>query len=579
MTSAPQATTEKCFSSIAAHQARERPDKVAYICLGADGSELGRYTYSEVHDGVERVAAALAPLAGRAVLMLYDSGMPFILAFLACLRAGVVAVPCPYARPGRPAWDRLSHIAKDSHAAAILTETAVAGRLAGWLPTSAMLSALDLVVTDALDEAGPLPPRRADPADLAFLQYTSGSTGHPKGTMITLANLNENAKLGYVALGTDAESRVVSWLPAYHDLGLIGNILQNIFSGATCILLPPATIVKNPGLWLKAIQRYEATATVAPNFAYHLAARRIGAEQKRELDLSCWKIAGNTSEPIRVDTIRRFTEAFRDCGFRPETFRCGYGLAEATLIVASGKPRTPPRIITVNTAALEDGRLVPDEIGREIVASGNPHWPQTITIVDPERRVAVDDGVVGEIWVSGPCVAAGYLCGGEISAQTFEARLADGSGPFLRTGDLGALLDGDIFVVGRSKEVIILRGRKIFPQDVESVVQDAHPALKSLGSAAFGVAGRDGECVVVVQEIERTWLQRLDAQEVASEIRNAVFEAFEIGVADVVLVKPDTVPKTSSGKVQRVLCRQLYLSRELETLTPRPAPRMASAGR
>ncbi|MBV9992185.1 MAG: fatty acyl-AMP ligase [Alphaproteobacteria bacterium] len=559
--------TRKCFSSIAALQAASSPDKIAYVCVGADGVELSSHTYQDVFDGVEAIAPGLAHLAGRRVLMLYDSGMPFILAFLACLRIGVVAVPAPLARPGRPSWDRIVSIAEGAEIAAILTEKAASARLASWLPTSEAMASLPLFVTDTIAPTEPIADRLADPSDVAFLQYTSGSTGDPKGTIITYGNLAANAALGHAALGTCADSRIVCWLPAYHDLGLIGNILNNIYSGATCILLPPVAIIRNPVLWLKTIQRYRADLSVAPNFAYGLAARRVSREQKRDLDLSSWTLAGNTSEPIRAETIRRFTEAFRECSFSATAFRCGYGLAEATLIVSSGEPNTVPRILTVDPQELAEGRLRPAAKGSEIVGSGRAVPPQEVTIVDPEHRVALGEGSVGEIWVSGPCVAAGYLTNNEVSTEIFRSRLADGTGPFLRTGDLGALLDGELFVIGRTKEVIIIRGRKIFPQDVEYAIQSSHDALKPDGCAVFGVDDGDSEAVVVVQEIERSQLARIDAREIASAIRETVFDAFEIGVNEVVLVKPDSVPKTSSGKIRRVLCRQLHLSGELAAFT------------
>lgn len=553
----------KCFSSITEMQAKRQGGKTAYIWLNGDGEEISSHTYADVFQDVEGLAFELQHLNGKAVLMLYESGMPFVTAFLSCLRTGVIGVPSPLTRPGRPNWNRLVTIAAQANVAAILTERAALKRLLSWLPASEALSTLPIIVTDNLESGGAAAPFHPHPDDVAFLQYTSGSTDDPKGAKITFTNLNENAKLNRFALGTSEHSRIVCWLPAYHDLGLIGNILNTIYSGATCVLLPPATIVQNPSIWLKAIHRYRADLSVAPNFAYGLAARRIGPEQKRDLDLSSWKLAGNTSEPIFAETIRRFSESFEDCGFSPSAFRCGYGLAEATLIVAAAEPNKRPNIVTVDPVKLEAGRLEPLPTGRELVSSGAACAPQSIVIVDPERCSALEEGEVGEIWVSGPCVAAGYLERSDLNKFTFEAMMEDGRGPYLRTGDLGVLYGGEIFVVGRLKEVIIIRGRKLFPQDIENVGNNAHQAFNPLGCAAFGLNTDAGEQIVIFQEISRSHLSSFDPAEAVSTLREAVFDAFDVGVKDVVFIKPNSVPRTSSGKIRRLHCRNLYLAGEV----------------
>jgi len=553
------------FSTIVARQAALRPDKCAFIALDSEGGEVSRHTYAELHEAVEALAPVLtsAALSGRRVLMLYESGMPFVAAFLACLRAGVVPAPCHIARPGRASWARLVAIARNAGVSAVLTEAAAAERVSVALAESDVFAGKPLLVTDTLASDGRLPLVARAPDELAFLQYTSGSTGDPKGTMVTLENLRENAGICERS-GVGSEARIVCWLPAYHDLGLIGNILQTLYVGATCVLLPPVSVVRNPAIWLRAIDRYRATMSAAPNFAYQLAARRVGAEQKADLDLSSWTTAPNTSEPIHAETIDRFTEGFSGCGFAAGSLRCGYGLAEATLMVTAGDAGRPPKRLRVDAEALEQGCLEASELGREIVSSGRIFAPQRLVIVDPEHRVLVPDGRVGEIWLAGPCVAAGYWPGGAVSDATFKARLFDGEGPFLRTGDLGALFDGELFVTGRIKEVIVVRGRKLFPQDLEGVAADAHPALRARGGAAFAVTDDLGEAVVLVQEVERSALTRLDVAEVTAAVREAVLEAFDVGVRDVVLVKPEMTPKTSSGKIQRVQARTAYLAGDYE---------------
>lgn len=555
------------FSTIVAHQAARRHDKTAFIALDSEGHEVSRHTYEELHAAVEVLAPTLAAagLSGERVLMLYDSGMPFVVAFLACLRAGVIPAPCHIARPGRASWARLVAVARNAAVTAVLTESAAAPRLAASLQDCAVLADKPVLVTDTLTSADPLPLVRRDGGELAFLQYTSGSTGDPKGTMVTLENLRQNARICERS-GVGEESRIVCWLPAYHDLGLIGNILQTLYVGATCVLLPPTSVARNPAIWLGAIHRYRATMSAAPNFAYHLAARRLSADQKAGLDLSTWITAPNTSEPIRGETIDRFTQAFALCGFAPGSLRCGYGLAEATLMVTAAEAGQPPKRLRVAATALEQGRLEVAVDGREIVSCGRVFAPQRLVIVDPEHRTPIPDGSVGEIWLAGPCVAAGYWPGGAASDATFKAQLADGEGPFMRTGDLGAMVDGELYVTGRIKEVIVVRGRKLFPQDLEGVASDAHPALRPGGGAAFAVHDDSGESIVLVQEVERSALARLDVAEVTAAVREAVLEAFDVGLRDVVLVKPETTPKTSSGKIQRVQARTAYLAGECEAL-------------
>lgn len=570
MATDPLAHADRWFSDILSQRAAAHPAKDAFVVVGTDGTEKLRLTYGELHDQVERYAAGLLArgLRGSRALMLFEPGAGFVVAFLACLRAGVIALPCHLAKPGRSTWDRLVAIVRDSDSACILTEAASVPKLAGWFAENSELSSLPMLSPEDLD---------ADPAGIAwgprpsadtpaFLQYTSGSTGVPKGTVVTFGNLFANAGVIGPWCGFDFDAVAVCWLPPYHDLGLIGNILQSVFDGALCVLLPPVSLIQNPRRWLETISRYRATISMAPNFAYELCVRRIPADKRDGLDLSSWAYAVNAAEPIRASTIDGFSEAYRDQGFRAGTHQPVYGLAEATLMVSVGDPGQAPAMLSVDPDALDAGRIVPASGAgsRVIVSSGRVRPPQHVTIVDPETREICGAGRIGEIWVAGPCVASGYWRRPEVTEQIFGARTTDGQGPFLRTGDLGIVVDDQLYVTGRIKEVMIVRGRNIYPQDIEATVQQSHDALKPAGGAVFSVDREDGEAIVVVQEIERSWLATADRDLLVSRISEAVFREHDIAVSDVVLTKPETVPKTSAGKIQRVLCRTLYQRGELE---------------
>ncbi|MGN8119742.1 AMP-binding protein [Labrys sp. 22185] len=562
-------TNDRWFSDILAQRAAAHPAKDALVVVGTDGVEKLRLNYGELHAQVDRFAAGLVQrgLVGQRALMLFEPGAGFVVAFMACLRAGVIALPCHLAKPGRSTWDRLVSIVRDSDAACILTEEASVPKLSSWFANSLELSSLPMLSPGDLDAS----PRGIDwqrpPADApAFLQYTSGSTGIPKGTVVSFGNLIANATVIGPYCGFRFDAIIVCWLPPYHDLGLIGNILQSLLDGALCVLLPPVSLIQNPRRWLETITRYRATISMAPNFAYELCVRRIPPEKRDGLDLSSWTSAVNAAEPIRASTITGFVEAYRDHGFRAETFRSVYGLAEATLMVSVGDLGYPTQILSVDAGAMDSGRIVPASGpgSRSIASSGKIRFPQRVSIVNPSSHQPCAQGVIGEIWVSGPCVAQGYWRRPEVSAQTFGAYLADGQGPFLRTGDLGIVINDELYITGRIKEVMIIRGRNIYPQDIEATVQQSHDALKPAGGAVFSMDDKDGEAIVVVQEIERSWLATADREELVARIRDAVFQEHELAVMEVVLTKPETVPKTSAGKIQRVLCRDLYRRGELE---------------
>jgi amino acid adenylation domain-containing protein len=564
----------KTLAGVLRTRAAERPNQLAFTFLADGEIETERWTYAELDARATAIAAALAESVrpGERALLLFPPGLDFIAAFFGCLYAGVVAVPAYPPRPNDRSQSRLRSIARDAEPKAALTTSAIlvgvegpkgllaiAPELAGlrWLPTDALGS-----WTGGAGRELPEP----DPGSVAFLQYTSGSTAAPKGVMVTQANLVHNERMISAAFEQDEESVVVGWLPLYHDMGLIGNVLQPLHSGGRCVLMSPVSFLQKPLRWLAAISRYRATTSGGPNFAYELCARKIGPEAKEGLDLSSWRVAYNGAEPVRAETLERFAEAFEPCGFRRGAFYPCYGLAEATLFVTGGEQGRFPRVEAVDAAALERHEVEPapreSPTARLLVSCGRASMGQKVAVVDPEAGVELPPGMVGEIWVSGPSVARGYWKQDEATERDFNAFLLgareSGEGPYLRTGDLGFFSDGELFVTGRLKDLIILRGRNHYPQDIELTAERSHPDLRPGNGAAFSVEVGGEERLVVAHEVERR--RREGLEEVAEAVRRAVAEEHEVTVHEVVLLRVGTLPKTSSGKVQRRLCRELYLA-------------------
>jgi acyl-CoA synthetase (AMP-forming)/AMP-acid ligase II len=543
------------------------PDVRAF-CFLPDGEEEGpRLTYGELDRAARAVAATLRDGAepGDRTLLLYEPGLEFIAAFFGCLYAGLVPVPgCP-PRLDRLAqgWETLANVTADCRPRFALTTADLADGLARGLGRRPGGDGLRWLATDLVDPsaAGRWREPPAGPEATALLQYTSGSTAAPKGVEVTHRNLMHNERMIQVAAEHSGEGLGVNWLPLYHDLGLIGGVLQAVFHGAPAVLMPPLAMVQRPFRWLQAVARYRADTSGGPNFAYDLCVQRVTAEEKAALDLSHWSVAGIGSEPVSAATLRRFSAAFAPCGFRPEAFYPCYGLAEATLFVTGGRKGTAPVLRTVRTADLEQGRAVdadPDAAGtRTLVGCGRPWLGQQVAVVDPEASVRLPEGAVGEIWVAGPSVARGYWGRPDETRRTFQARLRDGEGPFLRTGDLGFVRDGELFITGRLKDVLVIRGRNHYPEDIEATVQAAHPALRPGCGAAFET-GPDGQPrLVIVQEIDRR-ARGLSLAALRGDIRQAVAERHELQVHDVLFLAPGGLPRTSSGKVQRHACRAGY---------------------
>ncbi len=402
-----------------------------------------------------------------------------------------------------------------------------------------------------------------DGNSLAFLQYTSGSTAAPKGVMVTHGNLLHNLGMIYDGLGYSPDSHMVSWLPPYHDMGLIGCILQPLYGGFPATLMPPVSFLQRPIGWLRTISRLGADTGGGPNFTYDQCSSKVTPEELATLDLSRWKVAFNGAEPIRQETMDRFAATFAPCGFRREAFYPSFGIAEGTLVV-SGNPNTSlPTALPVKGAELERNRVAPASAGdkgaRTLVGLGRALGNQKILVVDPESRTRCPGDRVGEIWLAGPSVAQGYWDRSEDTEHAFRAHEAEtGEGPFLRTGDLGFLHDGELFLTGRLKDLIVIRGLNHYPQDIEQTVERSHVALRSGGCVAFSVTNDENEQLVVVQELERRYVRNADAGEVAASVRRAVAVHHDLQVLAVVLVRTGSIPRTSSGKIQRRATRASY---------------------
>ncbi len=554
------------------YRALQQPVQLAFTFLEDGETESASLTYRELDRYSRAIAVQLQSLGitGKRALLLYPPGLDYVAAFCGCLYAGVVAVPA-YPPRNQRNTPRILAMVTDAQATISLTTTALLSKVRSLLTTKTDSDFLQWLTTDNLaagiEDSWQAPPIERD--TLAFLQYTSGSTDTPKGVMVSHDNLLHNAAATYQLMEHSSASKFVSWLPAYHDMGLIGGILQPLYGGFPCILIPPAAFLQRPYRWLKAISHYRGTTSGGPNFAYELCTHKVTPEQRQTLDLSSWSVAFNGAEPVRQDTLKRFSTVFAPRGFRQEAFYPCYGLAEATLMVTGGRKADCPIVKTVHVSDLEHNQAVDshaEKTDSQLLVSCGPTLPeQQVMIVHPETLTRCLPNEIGEIWVSGPSIGHGYWQRPEETAQTFCAYLSDpDEGPFLRTGDLGFLHNGDLFITGRAKDLIIIRGRNLYPQDIELTVERSHPALRAGSGAAFSVEVGNKERLVVVQEVE--FRQQADVDEVAGAVRQAVAEAHEVQVFTVVLIKPGSILKTSSGKIQRRACRAAFLTRTLDVL-------------
>ncbi len=551
-------------------RAAEQPNNSAFIFL-PDRGEPVSLTFTELYKRARALALSLAERGQRGdrAVLLFAPGLDFIVGFFGCLLAGVIAVPVMIPRRASSRDASAAILADCSPRFAITSNDLITGArpdLAERFPGIDWVLADDAVARAEEPECA-LPVFGHD--DIAFLQYTSGSTSTPKGVVVSHGNLIDNSEMIRTAFGNTRQSTHVSWVPLYHDMGLILNVLQSLYVGALCVLLSPVRFMQRPLSWLKAIHDYRAEVAGGPNFAFDLCVRRHRTEHMQGIDLSCWKVAFNGAEPVRAETIERFAATFGPYGFDPKTAHPAYGMAEATLLISARSRGAGPVMRTVSREALAGHRAVAplrDDDAQILVGCGRQLSGERLAIVDPEACTRLGRGLIGEVWVAGPHVAQGYWRNPEATQPVFRARIAgDTRECWLRTGDFGFLdEDGELYITGRIKDLIIIRGVNHYPQDIEETVQACHPALRLHCGVAFSVVDQsDEEQLVVVQEVERVYRRQLAVAEIIASIREAITRDHDVAAREIVLIGTGTLPKTTSGKLQRRLTRQMFLAGSL----------------
>jgi 8-amino-7-oxononanoate synthase/acyl carrier protein len=548
----------------------QQPQEVAYYYTDGEDGEVS-LTYEQFDRHARAIAARLQDLgmAGERALLLYPPGLEFIVAWFGCLYAGAIAVPAYPPRRNRN-MQRIEAISDDCRAKVALTEHDVLDRIEDLLDEAPRLKQLQWLATDRIPDhegTGWAPPP-IQPQQLAMLQYTSGSTGTPKGVVLSNANLMHNVQLICYSFEPHRHGSGLSWLPTYHDMGLVGGVLFSMFYGRPSVLMSPMAFLQKPIRWLRGITKYNVMISGGPNFAYDLCTDKITDDQLAGLDLSSWVVAYNGAEPVRADTLARFTERFSPYGFKPGTFYPCYGMAETTLIVTGSYKGKLPVVRSFDGRQLDARQVVPIDAkhahARSLVGCGRVLPDEEVKIVDAETLRELPAGKIGEIWVNSPSVAQGYWNNAEATQATFQAQLASGGKHFLRTGDLGFIHDGDLFVTGRIKDLIIVRGVNRYPQDIEMTAERASSRIQpqAVGAFAVDLAGR--ERLIIVAEVERA--RRDDWSEVIADVRKAVTAEHELPPDAVVLVRFGSIPKTSSGKIQRHACREEFLAGTLQII-------------
>ncbi|MGA9773086.1 MAG: fatty acyl-AMP ligase [Blastocatellia bacterium] len=569
-------------------RALNQPAQDAYTFL-VDGEKEGpRLTYAELEHEARKVGGLLQNYlrAGERVLLLYPSGLDFVAAFYGSLYAGIIPIPAPQPRPNKT-LNRLQTIAADAGASVVLTTSSILTLTEKLFALAPELQNMRWLATDNLDDsfAGEFHAPQLKSDGLALLQYTSGSTSLPKGVMITHENIMQNSSELHLTLCHTEDTIFITWLPHFHDMGLIYGIIQPLYTGFPAYIMPSVYFLQRPVRWLEAITRYKGTHSAAPNFAYDLCVRKVTPEQRTHLDLSSWRMAANAAEPVSAQVIEQFTQTFGPCGFRRKTFSPCYGLAEVTLIATGVHRDEETPFIEVQATALGQNKVVEasesNHNSRTLVSCGRTAHTAGIAIVDPTSLTRCQNDQVGEIWVQGRSVAQGYWGRPDETEKVLQAHLADsGQGPFLRTGDLGVIKDGELYVVGRLKDIIIVAGNNHYPQDIEETVSQSHPSIRPHCCAAFSIEDNEQELLVIVAEVEPHYrlashnslsapgaLRKrpiFDSPEVIKAIRRAVAEEHELPVHTVEFIKAGSLPKTTSGKIQRRECKNLFLSHSLE---------------
>ncbi|MCF5656147.1 AMP-binding protein, partial [Pseudomonas poae] len=546
-------------------RAAQTPDQVALRFLAESAEHNVVLSYRDLDLRARTIAAALQASAaqGDRAVLLFPSGPDYVAAFFGCLYAGVIAVPAyPPESTKRHHQERLLSIITDAEPRLLLTIASLAEGLAQ------IENAPPILSVDTVQGVGEWIAPQLQPDDIAFLQYTSGSTALPKGVQVSHGNLVANEVLIRRGFGIDLNPHdvIVSWLPLYHDMGLIGGLLQPIFSGVPCVLMSPAYFLGRPLRWLEAISEYGGTISGGPDFAYRLCSERVSESALERLDLSRWRVAYSGSEPIRLDTLERFAEKFAACGFSDNNFFASYGLAEATLFVAGGRRGQGIPALRVDDQALAANRAEPGQ-GSAIMSCGTGQPDHAVLIVDPHTLSELADNHVGELWASGPSIAHGYWRNPEATAKTFVQHAGR---TWLRTGDLAFMRDGEVYITGRLKDLLIVRGHNLYPQDIEQTIEREVEVVRKGRVAAFAVNDEGLEGIGIAAEISRSVQKILPPEALIKAIRQAVAEAYQQAPSMVVLLNPGALPKTSSGKVQRSACALRHADGSLDSYAQFP---------
>ena len=571
------------------NRAREQPHQIIYNFLVDGENESISLTYSELEQKAKAIATYLQSITSPQdrVLLLYPAGLDYITAFFGCLYAGVIAIPAYPPRPNR-SLNRIQNILKNAQTDIALTNSDTFGSLEKQLEKTPELKNLRWITTNTIapNQANNWQEPAISENNVAFLQYTSGSTAEPKGVKIAYKNLLHNLEAIHRCFRHSPKSKGVIWLPPYHDMGLIGGILQPLYGGFPVTLMSPLIFLQNPLRWLKAISNYQATTSGGPNFAYDLCVRKFKPEQAEGLDLSSWQVAFNGAEPINHETLNQFAQTFAPYGFDSSAFYPCYGMAEATLIISGGSGDKAVVTKTVKRKALEENRIVPsdatDSNPHTLVSCGRSLIDQHIAIAHPETLVSCKPGEVGEIWVSGSSIAQGYWQQPEVTEATFNAYLKDTNmGPFLRTGDLGFFDQGELFFTGRLKDMIVIKGRNHYPQDIEKTVEETNSWIRPSGVASFSIDIEGEEKLIVLAEVERRYWSSnrssskrnpssnsdiISVKDLTQLIKREISKNHDLQVYTTLLLKPGSLPKTSSGKIQRHACRTEFMANALEGL-------------
>ena len=558
--------------------AKERPDEIVYRYIEDEKNPPITLTYAEVDREARKIASSLLKNCrpGDRALMLYPAGLEFVTAFYGCLYAGLVAVPAYPPRKNQKIT-RLKSIISDADAAVVMTSVKAAQVSKPLFDADETLTALQWLESDSpslpetdearVDEAA----AALKPEHIAFLQYTSGSTGNPKGVMVSHANLLSNMEVIYTSCGYTKETIGVSWLPHFHDMGLMAGVVQPIYSGTEVTFMAPAYFLQKPIRWIEMIDRYKATAIAGPNFAYELCVEKIADADLQGLDMSTLKLALNGAEPVHAETLKKFSEKFAQCGFDAKAHFPSYGMAETTLLLTSGNPDEAAKILTIDSYDIQEGTITVkekrDASTQEMVSSGHAWTDHEVIIVGQEDLTTLPEDRVGEVWARGSSITQGYWKNPEKTEEDFNAFTSDTkAGPYLRTGDLGFLHEGELYICGRAKDLLIIRGRNYYPQDIELTVGNAHEAISLGNAAAFSLDVDDREQLVIVQEVQRTHMRKLDAEAVFDAMIASIASECELQAYDILLVRPGQVLKTSSGKIQRQANKQAYLSESFKVL-------------